>query len=81
VGWGWVVAAEGVIYVRGYQQVFGVGRCGSEYAAGPAGETPAFRPRCARYTFGTLTLNDCGTIVIVRGVFIVTTSPSMPRWR
>src|SRR4051794_38740110 len=30
---------------------------------------------------GTFTLSDCGTIVITSGVFIVTTSPSMPRWR
>src|SRR5947209_14021026 len=51
-------------------------------AAGPAGGTPALRhARFALQIRGTLTLSDCGTIVITSGVFIVTTSPSMPRWR
>src|SRR4051794_18723516 len=35
----------------------------------------------AEVALGTFTLRLCGTIVITRGVSIVTTSPSMPRWR
>src|SRR4051795_909478 len=35
----------------------------------------------AEVALGTFTLRLCGTIVITSGVSIVTTSPSMPRWR